>query len=254
MARRLRPHIALACVAALAGHAAADTPPDGPRPPEEPTQPPTEPPTSEPDPQSPDRRPPPPHDTPDISGIRQLYEARDFLGVRRALLAAYEKTHEPGLLFALGQVEIQLEHYQAAIDYYEKFVATKPPQDQIDLAQQAIAAARLQITKQKPPRHRYWTGGDTALIVIGVAAIGAGAGGFLYGHHKGDVHDGTLTDYDRRLDRARLLQIGSVGLAATGAATIGLALIRWRLRPEDGYEVSATAEAGGGSVMVSGRW
>ena len=49
--------------------------------------------------------------------IRELYEQRDYEGVRRELLAAYERYRHPSLLFAVGQVEQNLETYQAAIDY-----------------------------------------------------------------------------------------------------------------------------------------
>lgn len=259
MSRRSRSlYAALALAVVTSTPARADTPnPTGPHPPPDDPGDPRNPQPQQPEPPKPEVPKPEPEQAPEdptMAKIRSLYDAKDFVGVRRELIAAYQKTPDPALLFALGQVEIQLEHYQAAIDYYEKFIAAKPPQDQIDLAQQAIAAARLQIAKQKPPRHRYWTGGDTALVITGGAAIAAATGAFVYAHHMATITDGTLTDYDHRLDRARLLQISAVAAGAAGAVTIGLAIARWRLRPEDGYELSATATGGGGTVWLGGRW
>jgi hypothetical protein len=80
------------------------------------------------------------HTDPDIrideDRLRAMYEKRDFPGVKRELLAAYRATPHPSLLFALAQVELSLENYQAAIDLYDRFIATGPPADQIGLARQ----------------------------------------------------------------------------------------------------------------------
>lgn len=187
-----------------------------------------------------------------VAKLRELYEKKDYLAVRRELLIAHAKTKDAQWLFALGQVELQLQHFEKAIDYYEQFIATSPPQEQIDLAQQAIGAARIQLANQKPRRHRYWTLADTLFVVGGGLAIGGGTGLFAYGHRKSLDDSGTLTDYDKRVDRARTLQITGASVGAVGVVAVAIALVRWRLRPEDGYEVSVTPD--GASASVSWQW
>lgn len=187
-----------------------------------------------------------------VARLRELFDNKDYVALRRELVDAYAKTNDPQWLFALGQVELQLQHYQAAIDAYDRFIATKPPQEQIDLAQQAIGAARIQQANQKPRRHRYWNLGDTLLVVGGGLAIGGGAGLFAYGNHKSKDQSGTLTDYANRLDDVEKMQAAGVAIGALGVAAITVAIIRWRLRPEDGYEI--TVSASGASASVSWRW
>ncbi len=194
--------------------------------------------------------------------IRELYAAGDFEGVRRELLAAYEATQHPALLFALGQAEFNLENWQAAIDYYEKFIATNPPEEQIALAQQGIGAARIEmqrpreqpgpIEQPKPvPRKREWQRADTIWMIASGGAVVLGASAFAYGRHLGNDHSGTLADYDDRTDRARLLQWSGGTLVVAGLVAAGVTLVRWRLRPDDG-EIAVTAT--GTSAAVSITW
>ena len=193
--------------------------------------------------------------------IRELYEKRDYVGVRRELLAAYEEYKHPSLLFALGQVELNLENYEAAIDYYEKFIATGPGEEQIALAQQAIGAARMRMVqpKEKPvekpppppkPRVREWYRSDTIVVAAGGAAVAIGAGMFFYGRHLGNDHSDSLAAYDERTDRARAYQYTAAGLGAVGVVAAAVAVVRWRLRPHD--EVAVAATGNGAVVMV--RW
>src|SRR5262245_20483431 len=59
-----------------------------------------------------------------LARVRQLYDKGDFVHARDELLEAYKHEPRPDLLFALGQVELNIGHYQRAIDYYEQFIAT----------------------------------------------------------------------------------------------------------------------------------
>jgi len=189
-----------------------------------------------------------------MARIRELYEQHDYLGVRTELLAEWERTKHPSLLFALGQVELNLEHYQAAIDYYEKFMASTTDQDQIALAQQAIGAARMRIAQPKPEakplRHRRWYVEDSGLVALGGLAVGVGTGLFVYGNRLGNDRSGTLADYDDRTGTARTVQWTGIAVGSAGLLTIGVTLLRWRLRPEDGYAITAS----GNTVGVSGTW
>ena len=202
-----------------------------------------------------DEAPTPPDDAVMIR-IRELYEQGDYVGVRRELLAAYEQYKHPSLLFALGQVELNLENYQAAIDYYEKFIATAPGDEQIALAQQAIGAARMRISQPKPeirptpqpkPRVREWYRSDSIVVAAGGGAVVLGAAFVLYGRKLGNDHSGSLAADDDRTDRARAYQYTGVGVAAAGVVAVGVALVRWRLRPHD--EIVVSASPTGAAVM-----
>jgi tetratricopeptide (TPR) repeat protein len=194
---------------------------------------------------------------------RALYEQGDYAGARSELLLAYQDDPQPQLLFALGQIEFHLENYQAAIDYYERFLASGPDEHDTSLAQQALGAARTAlatprpeptiIVQQAPPivTRRRWDRPDWALTVGGVVGIGAGAGMIAWGHHLSTDRSGSIMDYDARLGRARGLQWIGLGVSIAGVAAVATAIIRdgnHRERVEIG--VSASGDQLG--VTVSG--
>lgn len=198
---------------------------------------------------------------PPIDIIRELYAAGDYEGVKRELLKQYALVPDPQLLFALGQVELQLGNYKVAIEYYEKFIATSPSDEQIALAQQAIGAARIKL-EQPPPkepepapveRHppRRWKTEDTGLVALGGAAMLVGGGLLYYSHRLGNDHAGALSDYDARLELARTTRWTGIGVGAAGALVVGVTVLRWRLRPDGG---ELTASLSPTSVTVSARW
>lgn len=198
--------------------------------------------------------------------IRELHAKGDFVGVRRELLAQYELSHDPALLFGLGQAELNLGHYAAAIDYYEKFIATSPAEDQVALAQQAIGAARMKLRQpvvaapppstvvHKPAVHRRWTSEDSALVAIGGTAIVVGGGLIMYSGRLGNDRGGDLSDYDARVDLARSLRWTGVGVAAGGALLVGVSVLRWRMRPDGDVVLSASVSSAATGLAVSGRW
>ncbi|HUS32298.1 MAG TPA: tetratricopeptide repeat protein, partial [Kofleriaceae bacterium] len=196
--------------------------------------------------------------------LRDAYERGDYDEARRILLNMYALTPEPKLLFALGQVELNLEHYDAAIRYYEKFLATDPPADQAALAQQAIGAARIKLAqpeKEAPPpplppevKHyppRRWYLEDTGFVAFGGLAIGVGAGLVVYSHQLGTDHHGTLSQFDMRLDQARTMKWTGIGVASAGALVVGVTVLRWRLRPDGGVMTAQVSPTG---ITVAGRW
>jgi tetratricopeptide (TPR) repeat protein len=198
----------------------------------------------------------------DLVRVRAMFERGELAAARELLLRAYEQNPRPALLFALGQVELNLGHPQEAIDYYEKFIATGPSEDEIALAQQAIGAARMQLSLKPPPppppapqkrrRPPRWDANDTRISILGGIAVAAGAGLVYYARRLGDDQSGTLSEYDARLDRARLWQWTGVGVGAAGAIAIGAAIVRWRT--SGGLEVIAAPAAGGATASLERRW
>ncbi|HSN29163.1 MAG TPA: tetratricopeptide repeat protein [Kofleriaceae bacterium] len=196
-----------------------------------------------------------------LARARDLHARGDFAHARDELQAAYALDPRPELLFALGQVELNLGHYRAAIDYYDKFLATNPAEDQAALAQQAIGAARLELDRPPPPpppraapppvyAHR-WDGIDSTLVAVGgVAALVGGA--LLYDAHAlDDDHSGTLKTYDERFARAQTRRLeGIIGISA-GIALAAAALVRWRVTE---VEVHVDVRGDGGAVTWGRAW
>ena len=200
--------------------------------------------------------------------LRRAYEQGDYETVRRELIKAYELEPRTEYLFALGQVELNLGNYEAAIRYYEQFIAKQPSDEQIALAQQAIGAARMRMAQPKPkppappppppppPKKlppRQWYAEDTGFVALGGAAIAVGGGLLYYSHTLGEDRQGTLAQYDQRVELSRTTQWTGIGVAAGGTLVIGLTLLRWRLRP-DGGTMSASVAPGSGTFVLTGRW
>ena len=171
--------------------------------------------------------------------IRALFDAGDYAGAKRELLDVYVIEPSPSVLFALGQAELNLGNYEAAIDYYERFIATNPSADQVALAQQAIGAARLKLSEpvvaerppDPPPREvprppaRRWTLTHTGVVALGGAAVLVGGGLLLYSRSLGNDHSGTLSQYDARVEQARTTRWTGLGIAAAGTIAIGVTLV-----------------------------
>jgi len=175
-----------------------------------------------------------------LARVRQLYDKGDFARARDELLAAYQLEPRPDLLFALGQVELNLGHHDKAIDYYERFIATDPAPDQVALAQQAIGAARARRAEKapvapppRPPPHREWDTENTGIVALGGATLLVGVGLFVYGYRLAGDRSGKLSDYNDRLSQAELTQWIGAGCAVAGAVAVGAALVRWRLNLVD---------------------
>ena len=199
--------------------------------------------------------------------LRRAYEQGDYETVRAELLKQYAIEPRTELLFALGQVELNLGNYEAAIRYYERFIERKPADDQIALAQQAIGAARMRLARpdrpgpvgsppaperpRVPPRR--WTTEDTGLVALGGAAVIVGTGLLVYSHQLGNDRSGNLSAYEARLEQARTTRWTGAGVAAAGAIVVGAAVLRWRLRP-DGTDLAASIAPGAATFAVTARW
>ncbi|HEY3802436.1 MAG TPA: hypothetical protein VGL61_07500 [Kofleriaceae bacterium] len=204
------------------------------------------------EPATPAPTPPPATDPADsadahIARARDLHDKGDFEGARAEILAAYKLDPRPELLFALGQLEFNLRHYREAIDYYERFTATQPSAEQAALAEQAIGAARAELTRPPPAPpatppllHTQWDGVDSGLAIVGGLAIVAGGGLAYEAVHLSNDSSGTLSDYDHRLDTARHVRIAAAISGGAGIVAIGAALLRWRLHVVADVEVVAS--------------
>ncbi len=200
-----------------------------------------------------------------LSRARDLQHRGEFAKARDALLEGYQGDPRPALLFALGQMEFNLAHYAAAIDYYEKFMATSPPPDQAALAEQAIGAARIKLDQEtqarlhppppppkpavvtpRPPPHREWDTNAWGLTALGGLAVAVGGGLVIASHDLDENHGGTLRQYDQRFDQARTERLAGLLCGGAGVLAIAAAVVRWRFHlVETTVEVHATSTGAG---------
>jgi tetratricopeptide (TPR) repeat protein len=201
-----------------------------------------------------------------VSRARALLEKGDAKAARSELKTAYKLDPRPDLLFALGQVELNLGNFQVAIEYYEKFIATDPSAEQVSLAEQAIGAARMRLAQpQEPPpppppapikdvpvvRHRHWDLENTGIVALGGLAVLGGAGLIVYAQRQSTDQSGSLSEYDDRLHDARITRWTGIGVASAGALAVGAAIVRWRL---SGRAEVSVALSPAGTASVWGRW
>nr|MBA2539065.1 tetratricopeptide repeat protein [Deltaproteobacteria bacterium] len=200
--------------------------------------------------------------------VRAHFAKGEIEAAKQLLLATYASTKRADLLFALGQAEYNLGHYKQAIDYYEQFLASNPETDATSLAHQAIGSARARLDapvveprpppppspRQPPQRARDWDGFNTALVIGGGAVAIAGGGLFAAGFRAGDDRSGSLTDYDRRLERSLLAQRAGVAIAAGGVVLVGIGLLRWSVRRIEITPSPPTSSAGTIGLAARGRW
>ncbi len=76
----------------------------------------------------------------------QDHAAGKFEDALGELTLAYSLDPQPNLLYAIGQVHVKLGHCAEAIDFYQRFLASKPPAGPAGEAQQAIETCQKHAT------------------------------------------------------------------------------------------------------------
>jgi tetratricopeptide (TPR) repeat protein len=189
----------------------------------------------------------------------EAYDKHHYIGARLELLAGIAIEPRAEFWFALGQTDYNLGRYADAIDAWKRYLDTRPGEDEAARTQQAIGAANAKlhlpppvIPPPPPELERRWDGWDTALVVVGAVAAGAGAGTVYHARTLGDDGSGTFHDYDRRLHTAHEYQVAGFAAVGVGAVAIVGALWRWRVHYEEIPRVGVTVSASGASVFVGG--
>ncbi len=83
-----------------------------------------------------------------IARAQKLHEDRQFAAALDELKTAYALDPQPQLLFGMGQLHVQLGQCTEAINYYQRFIATKPSGELAAQASEAIDACK---TNPPPP-------------------------------------------------------------------------------------------------------
>jgi hypothetical protein len=96
----------------------------------------------------------------------KLFQAGDYEGARRKFLDADREHHAPVILYNVARAEERLEHPQAAVDAYEKYLGEDPKGEYAQAATVAIAqikarSCRLRV-ESDPPGVRVFVNGEAA--------------------------------------------------------------------------------------------
>lgn len=211
---------------------------------------------------------PPVDESPDIieRARKALVDGR-YEEARELFTQAYELAPLPKILFALGQIEFNLNNFQAAIDYYQRFLDSNPDPREAALAQQAIGAARARLAAPTPPPvviereapvpryERDWDVWSTSLVSVGGAAMIAGSIVLVHGYRmRIQDPDEKLSMYSDRLARSKRWQWTGVGIAAAGAALVGAAFVRFAVHRVEVLPITPSPSPGAVGVAVERSW
>ena len=229
-----------------------------------------------------------------IARATTLHQEGAFGEALDELKTAYALHPQPPLLFAMGQLHVQLGECTQAITYYERFLATGPARSQASLATQAIetcktdppvierrsstadkdapsgSSVEVASSIEAPPRvvstpavqaaRRPWYDNYVAdgLVAGGVVASIAGLVVYRGASVQRDEAD-ALTDYQAyaaQIDSARSQRDVALVLGVTGAALIAAGSVYFVLSDRGGREPAVLVAPGadGGVVSWSGRW
>ncbi len=211
----------------------------------------------------------------------ELYQQGKHAEALNELTVAYTLDPRPEMLYAIGQMHVQLGNCPQAILFYERFLSTGPEAvpaaaatEAIETCQKApdsVLAPESGSTSASPearplpesprgPAPRRWYAdrlGGGLLIgggVLGVAAVA------LYVSARGDLDDAEAAlDYQSHAElvdgahgkRTFAAVLGAVGLGLTGAAIARYVLVRRASTPAT---IGITPSRGGGLVTWSGRF
>lgn len=202
-----------------------------------------------------------------IQKATEAHQAEKYDVALTELEAAYALDPQPDLLYAIGQVHVKLDQCEKAIESYEKFIATNPPEEPTAAANEAIDTCKTQIAAQTPPPAPEPTpqppppapppqpeGRPFYTDIVGSALVGGGlvssvVGIVLYTNARGTLDDAeaapTYSEHERLVDDARTKRNIGVVFGAVGVAAIGVGVWHWmKYRSESSVTVAPTGSGG----------
>jgi tetratricopeptide (TPR) repeat protein len=234
-----------------------------------------------------------PASSPHEAAATAAYDAGDLDTALREFEAAYADTQRPDLLYVIGRLHTERKDCAKAIDYFERYLATKPGDTQAEAAQTEITKCKAQLP---PPTDTGGGGGSTTTdtsagtgdggtptpiattttattdtsgssmdkVGIGLLAGGVvaeGAAVLLYVKARntqcGDPVCTTLTyeEYLDAEDKAKSLRLTSIIVAGVGAVLVGGGVYRFATHKRKSEpSLSFTPTRGGAALSFSGRF
>ena len=217
-----------------------------------------------------------------IARAGELHKDGKFQVALNELTLAYTLDPKPGLLYAMGQLNSKLGHCDAAITYYNRFLASKPDADSAEVTRTAIASCDGSVAPTPtptppptptptptptpiptpPPPHDdltpHWYDdhlADGFLVGGGLLTI---VGLVEYTSSRTDA-DAAVTsrnydEHDRQLSSAHTEQLLAIVFSAAGVACLGFGTFRLLThdRAESGVAIVPTSS--GAVFSWSGRF
>ncbi|MCX5742946.1 MAG: hypothetical protein NT062_10670 [Proteobacteria bacterium] len=224
-----------------------------------------------------------------IDRATTLHQQNKFTEALHELLLAYSLDPQPGLLYAIAQVNVKLGNCAQAITFYERFLTTHPSEGPEASARAAIATCQANppavapppepvpdvvppvevkpVDVPPPPAPSTPRSGTTPFytdllgdaLTAGGVAVGV-VSLVLYGSARTDLDAAeTAVDYaasQELVDRAHRKRTFAIVTGVGGVALIGAGLARYLLH-DRGIETPAVAVlplAGGGVVSWTGSF
>lgn len=180
-----------------------------------------------------------------------LFRDGEYAEAAAAFEVAYERTGDPALLFGRAQALRRAGNCGAAIEVFEAFIATSPPEPDVRAARDVIEACRailgddaiepvgpveptpqpeLRPAPAKPPRPS-WPRDVAGGVLLGTGLAVAVSGAALYGVAFGRARNRVETEqaYEQRQRSVRSLGATGVTLLVTGGALLVGSVMRYAL-------------------------
>jgi tetratricopeptide (TPR) repeat protein len=209
-----------------------------------------------------------------------FFKVGNFEGALAEFRAAYELDPKPDYLYAMATIEEQRGACAAAIDLYQQFLDTRPPAEDVEVVEAAIATCKAKLGEPEPepvvpePRPPEPTPEPRPLppptrrvqrpfysdvlgdALVGAGGVGIGVGVVFYVLARGDARDaadpGPRETYDQLWQRAQDRQrIAAIATGAGAALVIG-GVVRWITA--DRWEVIPDVGAEHASLVIASRW
>lgn len=189
--------------------------------------------------------------------------------------AAYALDPKPDYLYAMAAIEEQRGGCAAAIDLYERFLATDPPAEDVAVAREAIAACKqkLGVVERPPPEPRaepstppperrrvpfYRDVLGTSLVGAGAVATGVGLAFYLGARDEAAAAEEpglTREEYDARWRRAQDRRRWATIVGGAGVAVLAAGAVRWvTFERWEETPVSVAIGDGGATLVVTGAF
>ena len=211
-----------------------------------------------------------------LSRATELHRTGKLAEALSELTHAYALDPKPEMLYAIGQIQVQLGNCPQAILFYERFLSTNPGEVPADAATEAIETCKrdpgsvgprpapaVVPLPPPPPREqpRWYTDKLGAALLGGGVVLGAAAIA-TYVSARGDLDEADAApDHATHADRVDsahgkrtvAVVLGVVGAGLTGVAAWRYASVR-RAGDRPAPAVGLAPLRGGGLVTWSGRF
>lgn len=181
----------------------------------------------------------------------ELFADGRYAEAAAAFDAAYQATHDPAFLFGHAQALRFGGNCGGAIELFEAFIATGPPEPDIEEAERVIAACRdildqgptpdpiapaivprpVEVPPPDRPPPATWPRDITGGVLVGTGLVLAATGAGLLGGSHALARDRIETEaqYERRQRSVRGLSAGGIAAMAVGGALLVGGVVRWVL-------------------------